>query len=672
MNIPIREVEKICKSLKPVIGDKANALWFKYLAEDEKGKKELERLLQILSVKILNKNLQDERILLMPPTKEQASGEYPIGQVIYNDKEICTLRLKEEDFIRQIGIFSITGEGKTNIGMLLVLQLLKKKIPFMIIDWKRSWRNLLSLSQEEFPELKQLQVFTVGRSAAPFYWNPFREPPNVHYKTWLAKVTEVLESSHLAGFGVADIFTKIYDKKFWEFGFTKSHQERYPNFFDGMKELEKTKVYARELLWKQSASRVFKSFTFGPHASCFNSRNPVKLEELLEKPVILELDQELPKCLRTFFSEIILRWIHLYRISQGETEKLRHVLFIEEIHNLFPKTRIERETMSSLENVYREIRGFGQGLVSITQHTSLLPIYILGNCHTQITLGLQHGDDIRASKKSLFLEDGQEIYLDKLKVGEGIVKIKNRINPCYVRFPLVPIKKGFITDEMIKEKMQGYSAYSKPKEAKNEVITVIPHQDESLAEEVKQLLVDVFNFPLSGIAKRYQRIGLSVRKGNGCKHYLVSKNFVETKEIQTKTGRITLLQLTEKGKSFLKNLGYKVRNYRNGIEHKFWRWKVADYYKKKGYKVYIEKERNGKADIVVKNGNKTIAVEIETGKSDAIRNIQNDLAAGFDMIVSVATNKATEEKIKKELIKNNLNTNEKIKVISVKGFEMPS
>ena len=133
-----------------------------------------------------------------------------------------------------------------------------------------------------------------------------------------------------------------------------------------------------------------------------------------------------------------------------------------------------------------------------------------------------------------------------------------------------------------------------------------------------------------------------------------------------------LLQLTEKGESFLKDFGYKIKDSRNGIEHKFWRWKVADYYKKKGYKVYIEKERNGKADIVVKNGNKTIAVEIETGKSDAIKNIQNDLAAGFDMIVSVATNKATEEKEKNEVINNNLNTNKKIKVISVKGFDMPS
>ena len=100
---------------------------------------------------------------------------------------------------------------------------------------------------------------------------------------------------------------------------------------------------------------------------------------------------------------MILRWVHLFRLSQGETEELRHVLFLEEVHNLFTDMGFNEDT-GSLENVYREIRAFGQGIVSITQHPSLLPIYLLGNCHTQIYLGLQHADDIRTAKKSILLD----------------------------------------------------------------------------------------------------------------------------------------------------------------------------------------------------------------------------------------------------------------------------
>jgi DNA helicase HerA-like ATPase len=171
------------------------------------------------------------------------------------------------------------------------------------------------------------------------------------------------------------------------------------------------------------------------------------VEELLEKPVIIELDQELPKPLRIFMSDIILRWIHLYRLGQGETDDLRHVTFLEEAHNLFPKSLAERQSSNSLENVFREIRGFGEGLVTITQHPSLIPIYILGNCNTQIYLGLQHEDDVMTAKRALFLEHRDEAFLDRLAVGEGIVKIKGRVGPCLVKFPLVPIKKGAIADD---------------------------------------------------------------------------------------------------------------------------------------------------------------------------------------------------------------------------------
>jgi hypothetical protein len=60
-----------------------------------------------------------------------------------------------------------------------------------------------------------------------------------------------------------------------------------------------------------------------------------------------------------------------------------------------------------------------------------------GNSNTLIILGLQDENDIQAAKKALFLQHGEEIYLDRLKVGEGIVKIKGRVSPCHVKFPLV-------------------------------------------------------------------------------------------------------------------------------------------------------------------------------------------------------------------------------------------
>jgi hypothetical protein len=444
-----KDIKAVCKKLKPVLGPRADTLWIAYAtAETMDAKRETEALIQMCAAQYLSAMVDDRAVLLPPPSAAMAAGEFRLGNVIYGRREVCPLYLRRENFIRQICILAITGAGKTNVAQLLVLGLLEKDIPFLVVDWKRSYRDIFSL---DYPQVKAVQIFTVGRkTAAPFNWNPLRAPPGVHPKTWISVVAEALEKSHLSGPGVADILIEILDKQFERFGCYDGMIEKYPNFFDAAEELDRVQFKGRRMLWQDSCARILKTFIFGgPASGAFNARNPIKLEVLFRKPTIIELDQELPKPLRVFFSDVLLRWIHLYRLGQGETDELRHVTFLEEVHNFFPRSLTEKQATNSLENVFREIRGFGEGLVSITQHPSLMPVYILGNSSTQIYLSLQHEDDIFTAKQALFLEPGDEVFLERLGVGEGIVKIKGRVNPCHVRFPRVPVTKGTIPDHLI-------------------------------------------------------------------------------------------------------------------------------------------------------------------------------------------------------------------------------
>ncbi len=433
------ELKDICKKLRPCIGRRADALWFAYLtAPTADSRRDAEGFIHMFAAKHLASRVDDRTIFLPPPTKDVATGDFNLGTVMYSNKPLFPLGLRRENFTKHIGIFSITGGGKTNVAQILLLNLLRDGTPFLVIDWKRSYRALKTLSDNN---VSAIQVYPVGRKGSNFNWNPLRPPPRVDPKTWISIIADALERSHISGQGVANIFIKLLDKKFEEAGVYSEKFERYPNFFDADEELQRTRFGGRKGLWQDSCERILKTFTFGPAAGAFNARNPLKLEELLEKPVVIELDQELPKPLRIFFSEVILRWIHLYRLGQGESDTLRHVTILEEIHTLFAKTTKDNET-NNLENVFREIRSFGEGLVTITQHPSLVPIYVLGNCNTQIYLGLQHADDIMTAKRALFLEENDKVFLDRLAVGEGIVKIKGRIEPCHVRFPLVPIKRS--------------------------------------------------------------------------------------------------------------------------------------------------------------------------------------------------------------------------------------
>jgi len=666
------QIEEICKKLKPVIGNRAENLWYAYLAEDEKGRRELALNIELIAEKMLKREaLEKQKILLEPPSQKESAGQFFVGNVHYNDNTLHPLYLRREDFIKQIGIFAVTGEGKTNLAYLLALQLLQKKVPFLVIDWKRSWRNLYSL-RHAFPLLKEIRVFTVGRDTLPFQWNPFRGPPGSDRELWISAIAEALEKSHLSGPGVAYYFNKVYSKLFR--GLTGDF---YPNFFDGLKEIEKIRAYERELKWKQTALRIFQSFTIGNAFKAFNKRDPVKLEELLDKPVIFELDLEMPKALRVFFSEVILRWIHLYRIAQGETENLRHVLFLEEAHNLFNQQGFYYKDTNNLENIYREVRAFGQGIVSITQHPSVLPLYLLGNCHTQIYLGLQHADDIRIARKALFLNRDEEPYLSSLRVGESIIKIKDRIDPCLVKIPLVPVKKGLVTDQWLRVNTPTYLPRTSD-EKKAHHPGDLPGDNNRVSKSGKypgnwkersfDLLTDIHLNPLSSTVQRYKRLGLNPKYGNQFKNLLISQGCIQPRKIVTAKGWITLYQLTRKGQIVLHDLGYDVKDAREGIIHKFWKEKVAAYYRRKGYEVMIEEQINGRPDIIVTDGDKRIAIEIETGKSDAVANMRRNLAAGFDKVFCVATSADAERKIREDIGSPELKDIQNLFLVNTKAF----
>jgi hypothetical protein len=439
------DLRQLCQQLRPLIGASADSLWIHYqLAESPAARSEAESMIRMAAVSYLGSRVDDRKVRLPPSDAADTGGDLYLGEIHYPGRSPQVLFLNSRDLVKHTGIFATTGSGKTHVAYNLLRQLKKRGIPFLVIDWKRSYRNLRSL-----PDLRALKVYTVGRDARPFLWNPLRPPPQVHPRTWIQILSDVLEKTHVSGQGVADVLAELADAEFDAKGFYSGNSvpEKYPSFFDLKGRLERVRYSGRKALWRDSCLRILRTFTFGPAASAFNAACPVKLEELLDKPVILELDLELPTTVRTFFTETVLRWIHLYRLGQGETDTLRHVLVLEEAHNIFPSQRHGESPNGGLENVYREIRSFGQALVAITQHPSLLPIYVLGNTHTLIFLALTHEADIIAARQALFLERTQDVFLDRLQTGEGIVKIKGRLPPVHVRFKEINIRPGAVKDE---------------------------------------------------------------------------------------------------------------------------------------------------------------------------------------------------------------------------------
>jgi len=243
------------------------------------------------------------------------------------------------------------------------------------------------------------------------------------------------------------------------------------------------------------------------------------------------------------------------------------------------------------------------------------------------------------------------------------------------------LKKGN-TPPTVKENTPGYSP-GKPNgntpistgnrlEKKSEGGILLPVNNRKQPDKLwpqHRLLIDILKHPFSTITQRYKRLKLYVKLGNKWRKDLISEKCILPKKIITGKGWITLFEVTRKGKMVLGDLGYEFKNESEGVVHKFWKHKVSEFYKAMGLDVRVEEYYvNGRPDIIVYKAGKKIALEIETGKSNYVGNVERALEAGFDEVVCVAVNRFVEDKIALVLREKGI-LDERVKVICVRGFD---
>ncbi len=434
-----KDILAICRQLKPIIGRKADQLWRYYITSESPSQRfEANTIIRQLGFRHLGGTVDSKKILLPPPPSTKSG--ILLGSIRFGNNDVGKVHLLPSDFRKHICIVGTTGSGKTNLCFNILDDLIDAKIPTWIVDWKRSYRNILT-------QRKGIKIFTIGRNASSFEWNPLIPPKGTDPQSWFGVVSEVLERSHISGQGVADVLLENIEQLI-----ANGYDLHKITFQEIKNAIQRIKYPGRKGLWQQSCLRILRSLTYGA-AKLFNSTNSVQLETLLDQTVIFELDMSLQKNVRTFFMEILVRWIHAFRLGQGESDNLRHVLILEEVHNV---VQGNLDTANPLESVFRELRSFGQGAIAITQHPSLLPIWLLGNVHTVICFSLTHEADIEAARKAFFLQREESRYFDLLRVGQGIAKIKSRGNPYHIKIPKSQYKLGKTTDQEVRQHRETY------------------------------------------------------------------------------------------------------------------------------------------------------------------------------------------------------------------------
>jgi len=675
------KIEDVFYKLRPVLGKQIDMLWQEYLVADPPLQKTIEKVLRVQLARQLGETYQSEQVLLKPPPQELATGEYHAGSIHYGSNSYYGFGLQEQEFIQHIGIFGRSGSGKTNLAFLILKGLVQKAKPFLVFDWKRNYRDLLSS-----PDFKGLLVFTVGRDIVPFRFNPLIPPPGTPPKIWLKKLIEIMCHAYFLGEGVSVLLLRAIDSLYAEYGLYSGKAKGYPTMDSVKSWLLKYGPKGRERGWMESALRAVETLCFGEVGNVLNSGPAVDIALLLEKQAVLELDA-LTNADKTFLIESLLLWIHHYRLAEKTREKFKHAIIIEEAHHVLLRKKQEATGEETVTDVLlREIRELGESIICLDQHPSLISKPALGNTYTTFAFNLKHRGDLAMMQDCLLLDKEQTGYLGRLEVGWATVKLQGRwFFPFLVKIPLVKVEKGSVTDSVLKQKQsfarklysqRGCSARipvipgnSGLFRTQDTAERAIPHKGKlekekrnngknkgctiKLTTQQRRLLKDIWLYPTSTITERYDRLRFSSRLGNSIQNSLLASSFISSSFVPLPSGRIKILILTDKGRKEL-GINTSESDRHGGAEHRYWCKLLAGHLRKRGYSVTKEAPiGGGKAvDILaVKNG-KRIAFEIETGKSDAVANVKKCLKAGIDKVVVVATSSGAYKQLSSVLREN--------------------
>jgi hypothetical protein len=550
-------VRQLCLRLRPILGVKMDQIYAAYLAEDPDGREQIEHYLELLAAKYIPQSLGQDEAELIPPSQEQARGEYPLGWVTYSGKNLYEFGLRENEWIQHMAILGRSGSGKTNIGFSILKTLVQHGKPFLVFDWKRNYRDLLA-----GPEFRAVEVYTIGRNVAPLTFNPLIPPAGTDPKTWLKKLNEVIAHAYCLGNGVLYLLAQAVDTVYEEAGVYDNIVTRWPTFQDVLTTARKMDTRGREAGWLSSTLRALSSLCFGGMGDLLNSSSNRSIDHILDGNVILELDG-LSQADKTCFVQACLLYLHHKKMAENVREHFDRCILIEEAHHILSGQRTSLTGAESvMDTTYREIREFGVSLVLLDQMPSKLSGFALANSYATICMSMSNRADINAMSQTLLLDTGKDV-LGTLEVGQAVVKLQGRIQrPFLISIPEFRIEKGRVTDDQIRKYMKDkVSQLGTEDQVSNDAAVV---EGERLSEDVADspskgpeiaFLQDVVDYPDSGVAARYKRLGLSGRQGQKVKTKLLEQCLIEDQLGATQAGRLITIRLTEQGKQLLSNAG---------------------------------------------------------------------------------------------------------------------
>lgn len=368
------------------------------------------------------------------------------------------------------------------------------------------------------------------------------------------------------------------------------HFDGAPRIDHIIREIENMPSKERIRGWKISALRALESIACMNMAADQTSQLEMT-RRLTEESSIIELDG-LGQNAKKFLIPLLYQWVYQVKLDSSDREKLGMVVFLEEAHHvLHGQTQRSKETL--VETLLRQAREIGIATVIIDQQPSLISSVALGNCYTSICLNQKNPSDINKAAALSLMDNDDRNGLSMLAVGQGVIKLQDRWRrPVLLQFPLVHVKKGRVSDDLLARYCALNRAQSTGSSRKTSMHTRlwgvprVPLFDRPLQETAFTVLEDVMEYPDDGIRSRYERLGLSTGTGNRLKRQLLDQGWLEDQTVELGQTRKLLLRLTPQGREAL---GLDAGGPdRPSPVHEYWKRFYAQRFQEQGYITRLE------------------------------------------------------------------------------------
>ncbi len=646
-------VEELVNQLAPVLGEHIKGLLVAWIAEDTDGRRAIEQWLELESMR----HFGDTPTALAPPKQEDMPSDgIPVGHVTQAGKRLFPLKIPLPQLNKHVLISGSSGSGKTTLIYHCVQGLLEAGIPFFLYDFNLDYRPLARLSNK-------VKVYTIGEEIAPLRFNPLAEliqlcqtKSQLKDLSPLLQLADVVCKTFYVGHGVKSILCAAlaHAARTWaQQDFNPEHTPSFRTLLAWVREHEPSDMKGlRFKEWKVSTVRALEALCTGSFGSslAITRDKHVSIAALKDECAIFELN--LPEDLKRFFVEtmmLCMRQQALQQVKETGKGKLRNVMILDEAHNLLKKT--EEKIESQLAIALREHRGLGTGYIIADQVPSQLDDSAIANTHTKFFFTLDNARDLRTAGQSLLIEDTE--VLSRLPTGTALCRFGTHRAFAVTLDPVDHLKHVPVTDEEVARNAGNsndstletpLSDQQRPKQAPT-------HSGRELHEDERKLLAHILKDPFAGVSKHFKGCRMSTRKGQAAKDNLEQRGLVRSHEIHREIpggGKVVILEIPQAGAELLRQLGHDARdNYFGGrsAEHEYWKEQAARHYAARGYAITKEQPLplGGAVDVSATKQDERVAVEVETGKSDPVANIHKALSAGFDKVISLATNSTTAE-----------------------------